>query len=186
MFIALYLPDFALQAALRPAPEGHSQPVALLDDEQAKATIMQVTPAAAKVGVQVGMTASQGLARCLSLTIKSRARAQEKIAGEILLQHAASLAPEIEATAPGVCTIHFTSRRGGRENLEQVVRQLAALHLRAQAGLAATPDLSFLAAVLARPVLQIDDPAKFLGPLPIETLRHLLPLEKTCHRSAVS
>ena len=35
------------------------------------------------------------------------------------------------------------------------------LQLTAQAGLAATPDLSFLAAFLARPVLQIDEPAKF-------------------------
>ncbi len=40
----------------------------------------------------------------------------------------------------------------------------------AQAGLAATPDLSFLAACLARPVLQIDDAQKFLAPLPLETL----------------
>jgi len=47
------------------------------------------------------------------------------------------------------------------------------LQLSAQAGLAATPDLSFLAASLARPVLQIDDPQKFLAPLPIETLRYL-------------
>jgi hypothetical protein len=47
------------------------------------------------------------------------------------------------------------------------------LQLRAQAGLAATPDLSFLAACLAQPILQIDDPENFLAPLPIETLRYL-------------
>ncbi len=175
MFVALYLPDFALQAALRHTPEMHCQPVALLDDEQARATILQVTPPAAAAGVQAGMTASQGLARCLSLTIKSRGRAQEKIAGEILLHHAASLSPEIEATAPGVCTVRLTAQKNSRENAERVVRQLAALELTAQAGLAATPDLSFLAACLARPVLQIDDPEKFLAPLPIETLRNLLP-----------
>ena len=186
MFIALYLPDFALQAALRPTPELHRQPVALLDDEQARATILQVTPPAAAAGVQTGMTASQALARCLSLTIKGRAREQEKITSEILLQHAAALSPEIEATAPGVCTIHFTSPKNCRENLARVVEQLAALDLRAQAGLAATPDLSFLAAVLGRPVLQIDEPEKFLAPLPIETLFQLLPLEKACYRPAVS
>ena len=98
---------------------------------------------------------------------------EEKIADEILLHHAATLAPEIEATAPGICTVRFTSRKKCRENVEGVVRQLAQLQLRAQAGLAATPDLSFLAACLARPVLQIDNPTKFLGPLPIETLCHL-------------
>ncbi len=173
MFVALYLPAFALQAALRPAPEWHRQPVALLDDEQARATILQMTPSAAADGVEAGMTASQAQARCLSLTIKSRAWAQEKIAGEILLHHAAALAPEIEATAPGVCTVRLTAPKNGQKSVERVVRQLAKLELTAQAGLAATPDLSFLAACLAQPVLQIDDPAKFLAPLPIETLQHL-------------
>jgi impB/mucB/samB family len=173
MFAALYLPDFALQAALRYEPELHRKPLALLDDEEAKATIMQLTKSAAEAGVSQGMTPSQGLARCLRLIIKPRTRAQEEIACEILLHHAATLAPEIEATAPGVCTVRFTSPKNCRENIERVVRQLAQVQLTAQAGLAATPDLSFLAACLARPVLQIDDPQKFLAPLPIETLRNL-------------
>lgn len=173
MFAALYLPDFELQAALRRQPELHQQPVALLDDDEARAKIMQLTPAAIAVGVCAGMSASQGLARCLSLIIKPRARLEEKIAGDILLQQAATLAPEIEATAPGVCTVHFTSLKNCRENVERVVRQLAPLQLTAQAGLAGTPDLSFLAACLARPVLQIDHPQDFLAPLPIEALRRL-------------
>ena len=173
MFAALYLPDFELQAALRHQPELHQQPVALLDDEEAKAKIMQLTQSAAEAGVRAGLTASQGLARCLNLILKPRAPTQEKIAGEILLHHVAMLAPEIEATAPGICTVHFTSPKNCWENVARVVRQLAELQLTAQAGLAATPDLSFLAACLARPILQIDDPKKFLGPLPIETLLHL-------------
>ena len=119
------------------------------------------------------MTPSQGLARCMKLIVKSRAWEQEKIAGEILLHHAATLAPEIEATAPGVCTVHFTSRKNCREQVERVVRQLARLHLRVQAGLATTPDLSFLAACLAQPVLQIDHAEEFLAPLPIETLEKI-------------
>jgi hypothetical protein len=173
LFAALYLPDFALQAALRHEPALHQQPVALLDDEEAKATILQLTKSAAEAGVGKGLTPSQGLARCLRLIIKPRAHEQEKIADDILLHHAATLAPEIEATAPGVCTVRFTSSKNCRENVERVVRQLAQLQLTAQAGIAATPDLSFLAACLARPVLQIDDPKKFLAPLPIEMLRHL-------------
>ena len=173
MFAALYLPDFELQAALRHEAQLHQQPVALLDDGEARATILQLTKSALEAGVRTGMTASQGLARCLQLIIKARAREQEKIAGKILLEQAGTLAPEIEATARGVCTVHFTSTKNCREDVERVVRQLDQLELRAQAGLAATPDLSFLAACLARPVLQIDDPKNFLAPLPIETLRHL-------------
>jgi len=83
------------------------------------------------------------------------------------------LAPEIEATAPGICTVHFTSLKNCRENVAAVVRQLAQLQLTAQAGLAATPALSFLAAFQARPVLQIEQAQDFLASLPIETLSHL-------------
>ena len=175
MFAALYLPDFALQAALRHEPALHQQPVALLAGEEARATIWQMTPSATAAGVSAGMTPSQGLARCLRLTIKARAYEQEKIAGEILLHHAATLAPEMEATAAGICTVRLTSLKNCRDHLERVVRQLAALALSAQAGLASTPDLSLLAAYLARPLLQIDDAKKFLASLPIETLRHLAP-----------
>ncbi len=173
MFAALYLPNFELQAALRHTPELWEQSVALLEHDEAKATLWQSTPSAAAAGISPGMTPSQGLARSLRLLIKPRAFAQEKIAGEILLHYAGTLAPELEATAPGVCTVRFTSTKNCRENVERVVRQLGQQHLTAQAGLAATPDLSFLAACLARPVLQIDDPPAFLGPLPIETLRSL-------------
>ncbi len=174
MFACLYLPDFALQAALRYAPEAQRTPVALLGDDSAKATIWQLTPSAAEAGVVAGMTPSQGLARCLRLTIRARAPEQEKIAGEILLHHAATLSPEIEATALGVCTVRFSARRNCRAEVERVVRQLAELQLTAQAGLAATPDLSFLAACLGRPVLEVDDAGEFLGPLPIEVLRRLV------------
>jgi len=176
MFAALYLPDFELQSALRHEPELWGKPVALLNDAEAKATILQLTPRAAAAAVSTGMTPSQGLARCLHLIIKLRAFEQEKIVGEILLHHAASLAPDIEATASGVCTVHFTSKKKCRENVERVVRQLAQLQLTAQAGIAATPDLSFLAACLARPVLQVDEAEDFLAPLPIETLQRLAQL----------
>jgi hypothetical protein len=173
MFAALYLPDFELQSALRHQPVLWKQPVALIDDTQAKAIIIQMTSAAAEAGVTVGMTASQALARCLSLTIKGRALEQEKIVTEILLHHAVTLAPEIENTAPGVCIVHFTSRKNCRQNVERVVNQLSELDLKLQAGLAAAPDLSFLAAHLARPVLQVDNEKEFLAPLPIETLEAL-------------
>jgi nucleotidyltransferase/DNA polymerase involved in DNA repair len=170
MFAAIYLPDFELQAALRYDPTLWGKAVALINDRETKAAILQLTPKAAEAGVVAGMTASQALARCLNLIIKTRAFEQEKIAGDILLHQAATLAPEIEATAPGVCTVHFTSNKNCCDKVERVVGQMAELQLRAQAGLAATPDLSFLAACLARPVLEIENPQEFLGPLQIETL----------------
>ena len=108
MFATLYLPDFFLQAVLRYQSELIDKPVALLSTEEARAVIFQLNEVALNAGVAKGMTPSQGLSRCLQLVMKVRDQTQEKVLDEILLQHAFALAPYVEATAPGVCTIKFT------------------------------------------------------------------------------
>jgi hypothetical protein len=195
MFATIYLPNFYLQAAMRHQPPDRGtavpavgvagilpalldpadkmsvlQPVALLDEKEAKAVIIQLNEAAEKADVRKGMPPSQGLARCLNLVIKTRSHSQEKLLDEILLQHAFRLAPYVEATAPGVCTIQFTDNRDLAAKVARVIEQLAECEITVQAGIAHLPDASFLAAHLARPVLQIDDSKKFLATLPIETL----------------
>jgi protein ImuB len=174
MFATIYIPNFYLQAALRhSAGQGAtslSGPVALIDEQAKKPVIIQLNSSAESVGVRAGMTPSQALARCLSLLIKSRSDVQEKSVQEILLEQAFTLTPYVEATGPGLCTVQFTDTRNLVGKLSRVVAHLAACQILAQAGLGPAPDISFLAAHLARPVMQIDDPAKFLEPLPIETL----------------
>ena len=170
MFATIYAPNFYLQAALRHQPELNTDPVALIDDQEAKAVIIQLNEAAAAAAVRCGMTPSQGLARCLQLVVKTRVRAQEKLLDAVLLDFACTLAPYVEATAPGVCTVQFSDAKHLLRNVERVVERLAQLSISAQAGIAPTPDASFLAAHLAKPVLQMDDAKDFLAPLPIETL----------------
>ena len=170
MFATIYAANFYLQAALRHQPELAPTPVALIDDQDAKAVIIQLNRAAEEVGVTCGMTPSQGLARCLQLVVKCRLRAQEKSMTELLLHFCYTLAPFIEATAPGVCTVQFTDTRNITREVERVITQLQDSGITAQAGIAPTPDASFLAAHLANPVLRIDDAKDFLAPLPIETL----------------
>ncbi|MGZ4965583.1 MAG: Y-family DNA polymerase [Chthoniobacterales bacterium] len=170
MFATIYLPNFYLQAALRHQPELATKPVGLIDGQEAKAIIMQLNAAAEEVGVRCGMTPSQGLARCLQLVIKTRLRTQEKLLDDLLLQFGFSLAPFVEATGPGLCTVQFTDQRNVRRNVERVIAQLNESNIVARAGIAATPDASLLAAHLAKPVLQVDDTRDFLAPLPIETL----------------
>jgi hypothetical protein len=234
MFATIYLPNFYLQAAMRHQPPYRGtavpavgvaailpalldsadkmsvpQPVALLDEKDAKAVIIQLNEAAEKADVRKGMTPSQGLARCLNLIIKTRSHSQEKLLDEILLQYAFTLSPFVESTAPGVCTIQFgrqPSQLSGQTGFQpasrtdssdgepvtidgqdarlprqarclssaakvsRVIERLAECEITAQAGIAHLPDASFLAAHLARPVLEIDDAKKFLAPLPIETL----------------
>jgi hypothetical protein len=86
------------------------------------------------------------------------------------VQFAFTLAPYVEATAPGVCTVQFTDTRNVLRSVEGVVDQLGESGILAQAGIAPTPDASLLAAHLARPVMQVDNARDFLAPLPIETL----------------
>lgn len=170
MFATIYLPNFYLQAAMRYQPKLRAQPVALIDATQTRVSIIQLNEAAETVGVDKGMAPSQALARCLRVIIKTRERAQENVIGEILLQHAFTLSPLVEATAPGICTVQFTDNRNLAAKLLRVIDQLANCEITAQAGIAPTPDTSFLAAHLAHPVLQIEEVKEFLAPLPIETL----------------
>ena len=170
MFATIYLPDFRLQAAVRHEPELCEKPVALIEEHERRPVIIQLNEAAENAGIRKGMTPSQALARSLRVVIKVRVPTQENSIQEILLHHAFTLSPFVEDTAPGVCTIQFTDCRYLNEKLSRVLEQLAQCEIRAQAAIAPTLDSSFLAAHLARPLLQIDNAKGFLAPLPIETL----------------
>jgi nucleotidyltransferase/DNA polymerase involved in DNA repair len=142
----------------------------LIDDQEKKAVIIQLNAAAEQTGVRSGMTPSQGLARCLQLIVKVRARAQEHLLQGILLRFAGTLAPYVEETGPGISTIQFTDAKNLGTKVMRVIEQLADFEIIAQAGIAPTPDASFLAAHLAKPILQIENASEFLAALPIETL----------------
>jgi len=170
MFATIYLPNFYLQAAMRHHPKLRAQPVALIDTSKSKVSIIELNELAEKAGVAKRMTPSQALARCLQVVIRTRERAQENVIDEILLQHAFMLSPFVEASSPGVCTVQFTDTRDLTAKLSRIIAKLEKCEIHAQAGIASSPDTSFLAAHLARPVLQIDQLKEFLAPLPIETL----------------
>jgi len=170
MFTTIYLPDFYLQAALRHQPDLRGKPVALIDDREKKAVLIQRNAAAERAGVQCGMTPSQGLARCLELVVKTRMPFQEKLLQGILLHFSGTLAPYVEATGAGIATIQFTEAKNLTRKVTNVIEQLADAEIVAQAGIASTPDASFLAAHLAKSVLEIDDATEFLATLPIGTL----------------
>jgi nucleotidyltransferase/DNA polymerase involved in DNA repair len=170
MFATIYLPNFYLQAAMRNQPELRGKPVGLIEEQENKPVIIQLSTEAESAGICKGMTPSQALARSLQVVIRVRAPAQEKAVAEILLQHAFTLSPYVEATAAGVCTIQFTSNHNLTEKVRRVIHRLIDCDIVAQAGIAPLPDTSFLAAHLARPILQIKDAKEFLASLPIETL----------------
>lgn len=172
MFAVVLLPNFRLQAALRFREEMRAQPLALIDPHEPKAGLLEITNAAEAAGVTTGQTATQALSRCPALTILPRSHAQEHAAQAALLEIAGTLSPEVEATADGFCTVNLRSSRekdwpalGAR-----IVANLAALSLDAQAGIASNPDLAFIAARHARPVLVVQTAAPFLANLALHEL----------------
>lgn len=178
MFATILLPNFYLQAIARHQPKLREQPLAVLDGTAIKAVILQINEVAEKEAVQVGMTPSQALARCLRLVIKARAHDCEQQITDILLHHAFMLSPFVEATAPGVCTVEFmqpgtpSSLLPNRlvEKLHCVIDLLAQCDLIARVGIAQNPDASFLAAYRAERITHVTETKAFLGPLPIESL----------------
>lgn len=149
-FAVLLLPNFALQCALRALPEAVDPERALYalsdeDDDQ----VLELTPAAAALGVEPGMGTPQALARCAVLQFLHRSAAQEAVVSEALLQAAASVTPFFEATEPGVVTLDLTRRppdETASSWLPALLGQMTALRLQARVGRADHPDLARRAA----------------------------------------
>jgi hypothetical protein len=106
----------------------------------------------------------------LQFVVKTRSAAQEQCITEILIEQAFTLAPFVEATAPGVCTVQFTDTRDVEAHVRNAIERLTNLDIVARAGIAQNADTSLLAAHLATPVLRVGDVRTFLARLPIESL----------------
>ncbi len=169
MFAVILLPEFRLQAALRHQPELRGKVVVLVDKENAKGLVIERTALAEHAGVIAGMPAVQALARCPQLVILPRARGQEETLKAALLEVSCSLSPDVEMTAEGYCTVDL--RRGGIKDWSEfgmsIVSRFSALELSANVGIAPNPDLAFLAARKAAPVLVVQSPAAFLSHLAV-------------------
>ena len=175
MFAVVLVPDFALQAVLRFEPDSRHRPVALVDPTSPKPDLIQLTSAARVCGVVEGLTASQAIARCANLIIKPRSAVQEKAATDALLQIAYAFSPNIEATAPGVCTMELkglglNTDAAQHRWVDRLLQRMAGLDLDARVGVAVTPSLALLAAHAARPSLVVHHSTDFVSALPIEAL----------------
>lgn len=180
MFAVLHLADFALHAVLRIEPDVANRPAALFTEHRKKSLVRAATPNARAVGVELGLTAPQALARCPSLLIRTPNSAAESEARAIFLALAFKLSPTIEDTAPGLCTIDLrgTVLEKTLPAARAAVAELARRRLPATAGLARTPLLALYAAQhlsfsslasATGPVLHLapEAEATFLAPLPL-------------------
>lgn len=180
LFASLLVPNFYLQAALRGhalSAEGElsdqsifQKPAALIDEQEKKPLILELNQAAESAGVTAGMTPSQALARCLELLVLPHSLQQEQALEEILLERAFTLSPYVEQTAPGLCTVQFFDDRDRTNEISRVLTELHSCRITATAGVAPNPDVSYLAAHRAEPLMVVDDSHEFLAPLPLEVL----------------
>ncbi len=179
MFCALLLPDFRLQAALRHRSALRQSAAAVVDCGEGGASqprLIGRTPAAARAGVEVGMSPPQGLARCPALRILPRAPAAERALAGILLERACAASAAVEQTAEDLCTLDLGGVPPGvRADLATwgaaLLRPFSALDLAVRAGIAENPDLALLAAratTPGAPVRVVADSRAFLAALPLE------------------
>jgi protein ImuB len=184
MFAVLYVADFALQAVLRNEPAIARRPAALFAATTKKSVVLAANPHARAAHVELGMTASQAIARCPALvihTVQPEAAAEAQAA---LLAVGFTLSPSIEATAPGICTVDLKGADFAQltPTAQAALTQLARFGLPAACGLAATPLLALYAArhvsthtfPLENPatsprILHVAHSATFLAPLPLAT-----------------
>jgi len=171
-YVALFAPDFRLQATLRHSPHLKEAPVALLDTLGKKMVIAELNSNARKARVDVGMTATQAVARCADLHLLAANPGHERAAQETLLQVAESVSPFLEITEPGIITIDYPPEKHvDEESLRRKLHEpLRLVELDVRVGMAETPFLASLAARLAEPVRIVDESDVFLAPLPISTL----------------
>jgi protein ImuB len=178
MFAVVYLPQFALQAALRHEPELWAKAIALVDPECTIPVVCDETKQAHAAGVRKGLTPTQALARCGTLAVRHRSTSLETAANEALLQCAFSFSPHIEATEPGLCTLDLRglavlSDADSTELFrwaERLRATVANLNLQARIGLGATPNVARQAAFWAKEIEIISDPDGFIANLPVAAL----------------
>ncbi len=186
MYACIHIPEFALQSVLRHEPELVRCPVGLLEDagyqeharDRGRWKILQLNAAARRLGVEKGMTGTQGQGRCRDLVLRVRSVGNEMSAQEAVMQWASDITPRIESTAGGVALLHLKGSRYARGQHEELgqkcVEALGLLHLYPQVGIASNPSLALLAARHASPLKVVPDTEKgqreFLDPLPVESL----------------
>jgi protein ImuB len=146
------------------------KPAALLDPEGVR--IIEINPAAATAGVEIGATTSLALARTSELQLFAPATELEHQQQSALLQLCYRYSPYIENTAAGVCTLDLQGRKGNKQEwwARELLAQWRSLGFVAQLGVGLNPEIAWQAAKIANPFLQVTKESNLLQSLPLESL----------------
>jgi protein ImuB len=176
-FACIFVPHFAVQAAIRCEPGGKrkwNQPVAILDGPDSLLGVFACNPAAQRGGIEIGRTKVQA-EQCPGLVLHKRVVANERAAQSALVDCAQMFSPLVESTEGAVtfdiagCTRVF----GEPQTLARRVRQSAArFGLQTNVAIASNPDAAVVTAKGsdATTIIPPGNEAKQLSPMPIEVL----------------
>jgi protein ImuB len=166
-YAVLTVPDFALHALQRSDASLCGRAVALVAGEGRKARVSEASAEA--LGVVPGLAATLAMSRCPGIVLRQRDPEAEVEAHRLLIAAAFTLAPRVESTGPGCCTVDL--RGADRVRSESLMRlraaELGAAGLPLRIGVGVTPLLASYAARCADPVLIVASPGDFLAPLPL-------------------
>ena len=145
-------------------------PAALLDPDGVH--VLELNPAAEQAGIQPGMSTSQAIARAPELLLYRRSPSNEEQLQQTLLQLVYRYSPLIENSAPGICTLDLKGKRIRKHQpwLRELLAQLRAIGLKAQAGTGPNPEIALQAAKIADPILEISEDSTLLQSLALESL----------------
>lgn len=166
-FAVVRAPDFPLQSLRRVDSNLNDVPVAIVEGEGKKAALTYVSGNAS--GVQAGLPTPLAIARCPQLQIRTRSVEAEIESQALLVASVFALAPRVEDTAPGVCTIDLRGADAASTltHASALISTLAVKGLKVCIGFGETPWVANLASEAAGPVLVVENTPKFLAPLPL-------------------
>jgi len=176
-FAAIFVPNFLVQAVVRAEAELRlrERALALIEGAPPVWSVVAVNEAAARAGVQFGMTKSQVEQFC-RIEIRHRSRGQERAAHAALLDLGWSVSPRIEDTAPDMIVVDLAGLNSLLGTDEEIAKRMMqrALEMGLSVNVAVTPaiDVAILAArgFLGLTVIATGEEAKRLGRLPVEVL----------------
>jgi protein ImuB len=189
-FASIFIPNFVVQAVVRPEPGLRDRPLALLEGTASIRTIIGVNAAAAKAGVRLGMMKSQAQ-QFGEIELRERSRMQERIAHAAVLDLGWSVSPRIEDTAADTIVLDIAGLASLLGSDENIMRQLAegAMHLGLTAQIATATNLD--AAILASrafagiTVIPVGKEAATIGEVPVIALTPSMELLETLERWGV-
>ena len=184
------VPELPAAAQIRAHPELAAVPLAVVSEAGSRATLLSVSPAAARAGVHTGATLAHARVLCGALVVRVTQPALERAARDALFDVAISASPCAEpvpirsGVGAGEAAVHLDA--AGLGNLfpsesalaSALVERARAQGLPAIATVAASRALALLAArhLAARGEIGVTcvvtpgDEASFLAPLPVDLL----------------